>query len=163
MFDYASPTVVRDIVQALEGSTLAGAIAIGAGSAGPCVDVVGACPGGKFVAMVSPPVSFDDAPAGGGRKRRLARKLFCMVAGNVALTVRARRRGVRTKFVNGSTPLHNEVGRMIFADFLPQALASGRYRAVPEPLAVGVGLGAIHGALERQKRGVSARKIVVTL
>ncbi len=162
-FDYRAPSVVSDIVRALQGRTLAGALAIGAGAAAPCIDVVGACPGGKFVSIASTPVSFDDAPARGGKRRWLAGKLIRLVAGNVGVMIRARRRGVRVKFVNGVTLLHNEVGPMIFVDFLPRALASGDYRAAPPPLVVGKGLSSVAHAFEIQKKGVSAQKVVVTL
>ncbi len=162
-FDYRSPTVVPDIVAALTGRTLAGALAIGTGSAEPCIAIVGSCGGNKFVAMTSTPVSFEDAPANGGGGLWLFGKLLGMIAANVRLAVQARRRGVRLKFINGVTPLHNEVGPMIFAGFLPDALASGRYRAEPQALVVGSGLAAIASALETQKKGVSAKKVIVML
>jgi hypothetical protein len=57
----------------------------------------------------------------------------------------------------------NEVGPMIFDTFLPEALADGRYAAAPAAEVVGHGLAAIPAALERQRRGVSATKLVVTL
>jgi NADPH:quinone reductase-like Zn-dependent oxidoreductase len=72
-FDYRSKTVVADIVKALHGRTLAGALAIGADSAARCVDIVGACEGRRFVAMATPPASFDHVPAGKGRLWRLIR------------------------------------------------------------------------------------------
>ena len=164
VFDYKSRTVVGDIVQALNGKTLAGAVAIGTGSAAPCVAIMGACTGNRFVAMTSPPVSFDDAPDKGGRRLWLAGKLFGMVRGTVGVMLSARLRGVRSSFVNGSTLLNDGVGRMIFADFLPQALASGQFRPSPEPIVTGTGLEAIPVALARHKQGgVSVGKLVVTV
>ena len=70
-FDYRSKTVVADIVSALRGREIAGALAIGVGSAAACIDIVGACKGNRFVAMATPPTSFDDVPAGRGRLLRL--------------------------------------------------------------------------------------------
>ena len=163
VYDYHSPSIVRDLIAAMTGRNLAGAVAIGAGSAKPCVTVVGACRGDKAVAMVSPPVSFADAPLGAGRAAYLIRTMPRVIVGMLATTLRARRLGVRTGFVNGVTLLHDEVGPMIFTDFLPGALASGRYKAVPDPQVAGHGLSAIPEALDRQRRGVSAAKIVVTL
>lgn len=52
---------------------------------------------------------------------------------------------------------------LVYRDFLPAALADGRYRAVPEPQVVGTGLGAVQTALDVPAAGVSARKVVVTL
>lgn len=164
VFDYKSRTVVRDIVQALKGKTVAGAVALGTGSASPCISIMGACTGNKFVSMASPPVSFHDAPNKGGRKLWLAGKLVRMVRGTVGMMLRARLRGVRSSFVNGSTLLNDGVGRMIFADFLPHALASGQFHPSPEPIVTGTGVEAIPAALVRHKLGgVSARKLVVMM
>lgn len=163
VFDYRSKTVVADIVKALSGRTLAGALAIGADSAAQCLDIVGACEGNHFVAMATPPASFDHVPAGKGRLWRLIPTLARMVIGNIALAIKARRKGVRTKFIWGSALLNTDVGPMIYDTFLPSALAEGRFVAAPEPLVVGHGLDQIPVALDRQLEGVSARKLVVTL
>ena len=162
-FDYRSPTVVGDLIDALRGRRIAGAVAIGLGSAGPSIDVVGACEGTRFVAMATPPVSFDDVPLGRGRLRRLAATIARMGAGNAQLALKARRRRVRTKFIWGGSLVDNEVGALIYEHFLPAALAERRYIAAPEPLAAGHGLGHIPAAMDFHRRGVSARKVVVTL
>ena len=86
-----------------------------------------------------------------------------MLTGNIALTLKARRRRVRTKFIWSSALIANEVGPMIFEAFLPAALAEGRFVAAPSPTVVGTGLAQIPVALERQRQGVSATKLVVTL
>ncbi len=162
-FDYRSPTVVSDLIDTLHGHRLAGAIAIGAGSAAACIDVVGSCQGQRFVALATPPSSFDDVPARRGRWRKLAPAVVRMVAGNIALAAQARRKRVRTKFIWGSAPVSNEVGPMIFEAFLPTALAEHRYAAAPPAQVAGHGLEAIPAAFEQQRRGVSATKLVVTL
>ena len=136
---------------------------VGAGSAAACIAIVGACKGNRFVAMATPPTSFDDVPAGRGRWLRLAPAIARMLAGTLALTLKARRRGVKTKMIWGSTLIANEVGPMIFEEFLPAALAEARFVAAPSPTVMGAGLSAIPAALERQRRGVSAAKLVVTL
>ena len=56
-----------------------------------------------------------------------------------------------------------DVADVIYRDFLPEALANGIFRATPEPLVVGAGLETIQEALNIQKKGVSAKKIVVSL
>lgn len=162
-FDYRSKSVVADIVKAFRGRSLAGALAIGAGSANACLDIVAQCQGNRFVAMATPPASFDHVPTGKGRLRRLVPALARIVGGNIALAIKARRKGIRTKFIWGSALLNTEVGPMIYETFLPTALADGRYVATPEPLVVGHGLGQIPAALDRQLAGVSASKLVVTL
>ena len=96
VYDYRSPTIVRDLIAAMTGRNLAGAVAIGAGSAKPCVTVVGACRGDKMLAMVSPPVSFAGAPLGTGRTGYLIKTMPRVIVGMLATTLRARRLGVRT-------------------------------------------------------------------
>jgi len=162
-FDYRSKTVVADIIQALRGRRLAGALAIGLGSASPCIDIVGACQGVRFVALATPAASFDDVPAGRGRLPRLLPAVGRMLAGNLGLAAKTAAKRVKTKFIWGSSLLGNEVGPMIYETFLPAALAQGRFVAAPDPLVVGHELEAIPKAIERQRQGVSARKLVVTL
>lgn len=163
VFDYNSPTVAADIVAALEGRVLAGTIAIGTTSAAACVRIVGACKGNKFVALATPPVSFDRL-ADPDRSRfevpRLVRKL---VTSNIALQVRSRTRRVRIKYIFGTTLKANDVSTVIYRDFLPDALAEGRYVAAPAPSVVGQGVGDIQRAMDLQRKGVSAAKVVVTL
>jgi hypothetical protein len=86
-----------------------------------------------------------------------------MFAGNLILALKSRRMGVRTKFIWGSDLIANEVGPMIFETFLPTALAESRFVAAPRPTVIGIGLAQIPIALERQRQGVSATKLVVTL
>jgi NADPH:quinone reductase-like Zn-dependent oxidoreductase len=162
-FDYASKTVVADVVRAFKGRTSAGAIAIGAGSADPCIDIVHACEGHKFVATASPSVSFDKAPKGRGRTLFMIPTIARMLASTTALAVKTRSRKIGTKFIFGSSLVENEVSRAIYVDFLPKALVSGRYVAAPDPLIVGRGLEGLFAGLEAQQKGVSARKVVVTL
>ena len=163
VFDYSSRTVVADIVKDLEGRTIAGALAIGPGSGEACLDVVHACRGDKVVSMATPPVAFDKVPVGRGRALALAPLIPRMIAANLSLTLTSRARRIRTKFIFGSSLLANEVGPAIYVDFLPNALASGAYVAAPDPIVVGRGLDQIPAALEMQKKGVSAKKIVVSL
>lgn len=162
-FDYHSETVVADIIAACRGKTMAGALAIGIGSTDPCIAIVHGCVGNKFVSVTSPPISFGAAPAGARRVLWLVPTIARMVAASVASAVRARLWGVRTNFVFGTSLMHNEVGGMIYRAFLPAALAEGRFVAAPEAMVVGEGLGAIAAALAVQKKGVSARKVVVLI
>ncbi|GAB1310588.1 Zinc-binding alcohol dehydrogenase domain-containing cipB [Madurella fahalii] len=55
------------------------------------------------------------------------------------------------------------VGKMVYEDFLPGALKAGKYKAEPQPKIVGRGLGSIQAALTEASGGVSAAKLVVTL
>ncbi len=160
-FDYASPTVLADVVDALSGRTLAGAIALGETGAASCVRIVAQCEGTKFVAIASPPVSFNSL-ADGGRLDRL-RVLRRLVGSNIALQVAARSRGVAIKYIYGTSLKSNDVSTAIYRDFLPAALAQGRYVAAPKPLIVGHGVQDFQKAMDLQIKGVSASKLVVTL
>ena len=155
VFDYHSKTVVKDIIAAFQGKTLAGALAIGIRSAEPCVDIVHACKGNKFISMATPSVSFTS-----GMSFRL---VFKLVSSNVSLQVKCLTRHIRTKFIFGSSLKENEVSKVIYEDFLPKALASGCYVAAPEPYVVGTGLEYIQAGFDAQIKGVSARKVVVSL
>jgi hypothetical protein len=57
----------------------------------------------------------------------------------------------------------NELGAIIFEDFLPKALEEGSYAYAPKALVVGKGLDKIQEAFEVLKKGVSAQKVVVSL
>lgn len=162
-FDYRDKSVVRKLIKAFELRTIAGAIAIGERSAEPCLAIVSACEGDKFVATASAPVSFDALPEGGGMSLKLFGLILRLVRSNALMAIKARIQGVRTKFIFGDSLADNEVGKLIYVDFLPKALAEGRYVAAPEPSVIGKGLNAIQTAFSAQKRGVSAKKIVVAL
>ena len=161
-FDYHATNVVANVVAALAGKTIAGAIAIGTGSPEACVDVVGACAGNRFVAMATYPISFAEQTGRPSLGFRLA-TVRTFVAFSIALANKARRKGVRTKFIFGSSLAHNEVGSLVYGDFLSQALAAGSYAAAPEPHVAGTGLTSIQTALDQQRRGVWGAKVVVTL
>jgi len=72
---------------------------------------------------------------------------------------------VQAVFVNGGNPglVPDHIGAKIWESFVPEALKNGMLQAKPDPMVVGHGLEAIQEAMEIQKRGVSARKVVVTL
>jgi len=63
----------------------------------------------------------------------------------------------------GTTLKGNEVSNAIYRDFLPSALAEGRYLTAPKPTVIGAGVGEFQRAMDIQLKGVSATKIVVTL
>ena len=163
VFDYRSRTTVSDIIVALRGRRIAGAIAIGDGATSACLDVVGASEGKRFVAVATPPVSFERVIMGGSKLLHLPPAMLRMGIRNGLLAAKARRLRARTKFIWGGSLIHNEVGPMIYERFLPNALADGSFIAAPEPLPAGSGLAAIPEAMRRLGRGVSAQKVVVSL
>ncbi|MER6074240.1 zinc-binding alcohol dehydrogenase family protein [Streptomyces sp. NPDC001817] len=163
VFDYNDPDVVADVVAAFQGCTLAGAVAFGTTSAASCIRIAGACQGNRFVSIATPPVSFAHLAEPDRGRLAMPKLIARLVSSNVALQVAARRREVRTRYIFGTTLKANEVGTVIYRDFLPSALAEGRYRALPAPTVAGHGLADIQHAMNLQREGVSAAKIVVTL
>ena len=157
--DYSSPTAVPDLVAAVAGRTVAGVLAVGTGSAEPAVTIAAAT-GAKRVAMASPSVSFAGIQ---GVNVHFVRTMSRLVGGNIALQARCLVHGIRARFVWGSSLMTNEVGPMLWADYLPAALADGRYQLAPAAEVVGVGLEQVQPALDALRRGVSARKLVVSL
>ncbi|WP_022899103.1 zinc-binding alcohol dehydrogenase family protein [Humibacter albus] len=135
--DYRSRTAVHETLDAIGRDSLAGVLAIGAGSLRPALAIASGARGRRRVATV-----------------------------NLGLAERLRARrasGVRLGLVWGGTLKDNGVGEAIYGDFLPRALISGSYRSAPEARVIGTGLEAIPEALSVLKNGVSARKLVVTL
>jgi threonine dehydrogenase-like Zn-dependent dehydrogenase len=71
--------------------------------------------------------------------------------------------GIRVGRVFSLGIRNGPVGKAMYEDFLPTALANGAYVPSPEPLVVGSGLEKIQEAVDVVKQGVSAKKVVVTL
>ncbi len=131
VFDYADPSVVEDVVKAMKGERLAGALHA-TGDMATCFAVVSQCEGERIVSATLAP-SADLPP------------------------------GVEARHIAGTSLKDDEVGPMIYKDFLPQALENGSYVASPPPRIAGHGLDALQDALLGLKAGVSAVKVVVTL
>ena len=163
VFDYKDRGVSAAVIKALQGKTMAGALAIGTGSAKVCLDIVHACEGDKVLSTASPPVAIGGLPDGGGVSWKLVTLIVDLLAANLAMAFKCRIRGVRTKSIFGDSLADNEVGSLVYVDFLPKALEDGRYVAAPGPVIVGEGLDRIQAAFEVQRKGMSAKKVVVTL
>jgi hypothetical protein len=135
VLDYHSPDIEDELVRALKGSTLAGIYH----AAGPD-DAVRSC------ARVA--------------ERSEGKALVVTVRGapKSGLPGSVRVQAIRSSdiFEHG-----NEVGGKVWRDYIPGALAKGLLVPAPEPLVVGKGLRSVQHGLDVQKRGVSARKVVV--
>jgi NADPH:quinone reductase-like Zn-dependent oxidoreductase len=158
VFDYNSPTVVPDIIKAFKNKTTAGAMSIGHGAADACMDILNQCKGNKFIAMVSYPT-----PPTPYKYLVLVRTVWYFGSWIAVNWLKGKMRGIASKFVLASTLVDSGVGKMIYEDFLPNALAEGRYKAAPEPYVVGKGLEHVQTAFDLQRKGVSAKKVVVSL
>ncbi|MGI3784795.1 MAG: zinc-binding alcohol dehydrogenase family protein [Janthinobacterium lividum] len=137
--DYRDASAVADVVSALRGHTLAATVAIGQGALGAALRIARQTEGTRRVASAHP------SPVTAFRKQV------------------ARAYGVRVSAIWGGVPARTATGPALFREFLPSALADGRYRTSPVAEVVGQDLDAIPGALTRLRAGVSARKLVVSL
>ena len=70
---------------------------------------------------------------------------------------------VTVNFIFGTTIKDNQVGDAVYGDFLPKALKAGTFVPAPEPLIAGKGLESVQAAVDLQQKGVSAKKVVVSL
>ncbi|KAF4437138.1 Zinc-binding alcohol dehydrogenase domain-containing cipB [Fusarium acutatum] len=137
--DYKSPTIKEDLLTAVKGKVVAGAIANGGLNVSVYPSIVETC---AAIALSSP----DN----------------CKL---VPLTMVPRfpvPDSVETKFV---IPLATDKGlaSWIFNDYISEALAGGSFVPAPEAEVVGHGLGGLQSALDTLDAGVSAKKIVVTM
>jgi NADPH:quinone reductase-like Zn-dependent oxidoreductase len=158
VFDYRSPTVVADITRAFKGRSVAGAISIGPGSFRKCIEVLSKSQGNKFIAQAT--IDLPPFPKGA---LGFPPFLFSFITTTISGIIRCKMNGVSAKMINGSDLVANEVGKVIFEDFLPKALEQRKFIPAPEPQVVGKGLERIQEAMNMNKKGVSAKKLVFTL
>jgi NADPH:quinone reductase-like Zn-dependent oxidoreductase len=165
VYDYRDPEVVDKLVAVIAGRTVAGAVAIGLGSTEACIRLL-ARTGESRLALLSTPVSLAEV-ADVSTGRRLVPNALPTFARLGLATARsllaARQAKVVARFVWGSSLRDDDLGERLWGEIVPRGLADGSLRAVPEALVAGEGLGAIQGAVDRQRAGVSARKLVVRL
>lgn len=132
-FDYNSSSIGDDLVRYFKGKTIAGAL-----------DCIGGSPSSICMDVVH------------------------QSAGNKFVSTTKQGfpdppEGVSIKHVFSSTIKDNQVGKAVYEDFLPGALKAGTFVPAPEPLVVGKGLESLQGAVDILQKGVSARKVVVSL
>jgi hypothetical protein len=82
-----------------------------------------------------------------------------MTRANIETPRKSRPHGITAKFYDGSSVVDSEIGLAIYRDYLGPALAEGRFRPAPPPQVLEV----IQSALDVQRAGVSAAKVVVAL
>ncbi|PLB44246.1 GroES-like protein [Aspergillus steynii IBT 23096] len=135
VFDYKSPTVVEEIVKELKDTEIAGIYdAITSDQSLEPVAAIARQLGSHDIATVN---YRESSPDGVNLKM-----VICFA----------------TAF-----PPHEKIGEAVWGEFVPKALASGQLQAKLEPFVVGHGLGDIQRAVDLQKAGVSAKKVVVAL
>ena len=145
VFDYQSSSVVDDLVAALDGKTVVGAF-----------DAAGKTPAGVFSGSAADSSFFQCATV-------LQRTEGSKFISAVQFLPEQLPDGIKAKFIFGTKSKATPLTKAIFEDFVPQALASGKLVAAPNALVVGHGLESIQLGLDTCAKGVSARKVVVTL
>jgi hypothetical protein len=158
VFDYRSRTVIPDIIAAFRGKTTAGALTMGTGAAEACLDILNKCKGDKFISMASYPLP-DPPPT----TFVMPRTVIHFMSKKIEYAIKSKTRGIGLGTIFASTLVGNGVGKAMYVDFLPNALENGSYVAAPEPEVVGRGLEFVNRAFEVQKKGVRAKKVVVSL
>lgn len=158
VFDYNSNTVAQDIIQAFQGKETAGAMWIGAGPGTVCMDILSKCKGNKFVSMAAYPM-----PPKRPTRLILLTTMYYYLSGQIALWLKSKRYGLKYAFIFGSTLAFNGVGKAVYQDFLPGALKENKYVVAPDPIVVGKGLENIQAGIDLLSKGVSAKKVVVSL
>ncbi|KAF2086485.1 GroES-like protein [Saccharata proteae CBS 121410] len=133
--DYSSPNVTEEILAALKDGEFAGVYdAISEpGTVKQCADIVDKLGGGKIALTLPPPENLPES---------------VKPCGVFAITV---------------ATSDAEVGDAVWRKFVPEALSKGTLQAKPDPLVVGHGLDKAQEAMNKQKDGVSAKKVVFTV
>jgi hypothetical protein len=122
------------------------------------MDVMNKCEGNKFVSMATYPVP-DPIPT----QFVMPRIMFHYISSSIVTWIKSKTRSIGYKLIWGGTLRNNEVGPAVWVDFLPEALEKGVFIPAPDPRIVGKGLDNIPAALDLLKKGVSAKKLVVSL
>lgn len=138
VFDYNSSSVVDDVVKAVKdsGKQFAGiydSISLPE-SFKHVFEIAQKLDGSKTIATVLPPP--EKVPEGLEPK------------GVFAITVGTQ---------------HKDVGEAVWQKFVPGALEDGSLKPLPEPLIVGKGLESVQKGLDKQREGVSAKKVIIEL
>jgi NADPH:quinone reductase-like Zn-dependent oxidoreductase len=163
VFDYRSKTLAKDLLRALKGHELVGAYTIGDGSVKACTAVMKKHDPNltrKFIAVAGAIIPAEKLTTFVGK----GTYLMAMMGGMIKSTGTRMKTGVEAKFilVDGLVDPDSVVSH-VYKDFLPQALEQDQFVPAPPPYVVGNGLDKIQDALHLQRKGVSGKKLVVTL
>ncbi|KAI1323081.1 zinc-binding oxidoreductase CipB [Xylariaceae sp. FL0255] len=156
VFDYRSKDVTTQIVAAIGNRTVAGAAAIGDGSGLKCLEVMGQCQGRKNVAMITFPVPSD--PDAG-----MLSTVWTFATGLLSLMIKEMRTGAKMKTKVDTPGMISGSGGSVWKDFIGDALKSGQFVTAPAPEVIGNKLEDIQKGLDMLQKGVSAKKLVISL
>ncbi|KAF2768831.1 GroES-like protein [Teratosphaeria nubilosa] len=135
VFDHSSPSVEKDIVEALGGKEVVGAldcIADGEKTIAACARILAEVGGVKKVVAVLAPPGLD-------------------------------LRGMLTKFLVSIPALKGSRTHAEVHAWMSRALADGSLQCKPDPYVIGEGLESVQAGIDMVRNGVSATKVVVRL
>ena len=99
--------------------------------------------------------------------RQCASVLHVLGGGTIASVVSSSQdfKDVRVSRISSEeiVSVNPKVAKKIWGEYVPAALKAGKFVSAPKPLLVGSGLESIQKGFNRQREGVSARKVVVSL
>ncbi|MCJ1386603.1 hypothetical protein MMC17_009729 [Xylographa soralifera] len=163
IFDYRSPTLLNDLLDALRGQTLAGAYSVGTVDAVELCDQVLRRHGNtskKFIALAGLPFPPEQISTTLGTVSFVSSVIWLLLK-KAAWSIFT---GVHVSWIDSKDMGETDgVAGRIYRDFLPAALEARQFVPAPKPLIVGNGLEHIQEAMDIQMKGVSAQKVVVTL
>ncbi|RGP70832.1 hypothetical protein FLONG3_7288 [Fusarium longipes] len=133
VFEYKSPHVTKDICSLLMSKKFAGALEAS----------------GNDEAMNSTTQSIAHADG--------LRKMICVRGFKSQLPE------VEAQTILSTSIIDTPVAKAVFGDYVPTALEQGKFKAVPQAEVVGKGLEALQLGMDTLAKGVSAKKIVVSL
>ena len=157
-YDYRAQNIVAQLIGALSRTDFAGALSLGVNSDGPLFDVLQQCKTGKVISMIAYPSLLPEPET-----LKLLRSMFFFAKWFLSTILKSNFRGIRWKFAVATTIVDSGIGKMLYENFLPNVLASGDYIPAPDAEVVGHGLGNIQTGFNHQMKGMSAKKVVVTL
>lgn len=170
VFDYRRANWADEMARELRGKPVAGAYTIGDGAAEACTQILrrlSRANGTKGKNLVSTSIAnagsippADQLKSSIGMAKFMSSAIFSL--GRTAVT--SAFTGIKPKFieVDGLPKPDCVVGR-VYTEFLPQALATKQFVPAPDAQVVGKGLEKVQEAMDIQAKGVSARKVVVSL
>jgi len=108
------------------------------------MNVLESCDGNRFISIASG----VKLPLNGAKGLALVGMVLNYLMWVSSLALKSRSKHIQTKLIISSDLKDNEVGKAIYEDFPPRALAEGPYIAAPEPYVVGKGLEHLQAAID---------------
>ncbi|KAM3076031.1 hypothetical protein ACMFMG_006456 [Clarireedia jacksonii] len=132
-FDHKDPAIVEGILKVLKKDDFVMDCVGSAETQTVCGEILGQIGGGKLPVLLRPQGGLPD--------------------------------NVQAAFVNGLDPglVNLDVGDAVWRQYIPKALAAGKFQAKPDPFIIKGGLEKVQEGIDVLRAGVSAKKVVVEI